>query len=101
MALNADPDPPGIFPDRRKYEVRWLLANLYTICYFGFLLTLFFVEPPESNREVVKNVFMLLSSVQLTIVGYYFGSSRDAEKATEVAARALKADAVKPTEEKL
>jgi hypothetical protein len=83
-------DAPGGFSDRRRYEVRWLLANLYTICYFGFVLLLFYIEPPASNKEVLHTVFVLLSSVQLTIINYYFGSSRDAEKAAEVAARALK-----------
>lgn len=68
--------------ERRKYEVRSILAVAYTIGYFGIIFLAFFQPFPEKNAEILKTLLVLLGTVQVAIIGYYYGASRDASLAT-------------------
>lgn len=84
-----DPDAINeLHPERRKYEVRWLIANLFTIGYFGILLVAFFKEPPTANKDILQILLGILSGIEVMIVQFYFGSSRSTEVAQEAVTRA-------------
>lgn len=76
--------------ERRKTDIPLgdtsrILAILYTI---GFLIMsgmLFFIDVPTDNRILVTSVVSIMSAVQTGIVGYYFGSSKNAEVSQKAA----------------
>ena len=71
-------EPPAVItPSRRRYEIRGMLAGLYTFGYFTVIFLLFFIDPPDANIDLIKTLLGLLSAIQIAIIQYYFGSSRD------------------------
>lgn len=68
-----------------------ILAGLYTLGYFGILLVAIFYEFPTENRDVLNALLGALTSIQLTIISYYFGSSRGSSEKTEILNAAIAA----------
>lgn len=60
-----------------------ILAGLYTIGYFTILVIAIFYEFPVENKEVLNALFGMLSAAQLSIINYYFGSSKGSSDKTE------------------
>lgn len=74
---------------RVGHDVRLVLASIYTLGYFGILVLTFYKEPPVNNEDSIKLLLGLLSAIQVTIIQYYFGSSRDTAVATQTTATAV------------
>ena len=55
------------------------LAMLYTIGYLVMVGLLYFVAIPEANKEPLLQLFGLMSAIQMALISFYFGSSRNAE----------------------
>lgn len=87
-----DSDSGSFFDDRRRYETRWILANLYTIGYFGILMMTYYVSPPTGNEDAIKLLLGALTIIEGTIVNYYFGSSRDVAAAVAAVSNKTRKD---------
>lgn len=66
------------------------LASLYSVGYFLLLGFSMFWKFPEDNADVVNALLGMLSAAQLSIVQYYFGSSKGSTDKTETLLTALK-----------
>lgn len=53
-----------------------ILAGLYTVGYFSILIIAIFYKFPPENQDALNTLFGMLSAAQLSIVQYYFGSSK-------------------------
>lgn len=81
---------PDALPDRRTTDISLgdtsrILAILYTLGFLTMSGMLFFIDVPENNRIIVTAVVSIMASVQTGIVGYYFGSSKNAEVSQKAA----------------
>lgn len=67
-------------------DTKQLLAVI-TICFFfAVVLTLFFVQIPPANLDLVKTFGIALISSASLVIGYYFGSSEGSARKTELMA---------------
>lgn len=84
QVLNGTPVPVYGGGERRSVaqqqsNIGGALAIIYT---FGFLILaalLYFKDIPPANKDTVQIMFGIMSSIQLALVGYFFGSSQSAE----------------------
>ena len=64
---------------QREVAIRdWMpkaLALCYTIAYFVVLWLLWQIPVPKEAKELINTLFGILSAAQMSIIGYYFGSS--------------------------
>jgi hypothetical protein len=74
--------------ERRRYEIRSILAMSYTVGYFGIIFLSFFAPFPDENAKTIETLLVLLGTVQAAIISYYFGSSRDVQQKAAAAERA-------------
>lgn len=61
----------AMFPNMRE-----LIALLYTLGYFGFLVLVMFKDLPVDGEETMKLLLAIMSTAQIAIIQYYFGSSQ-------------------------
>src|SRR5260221_355677 len=71
-------------PDRRATDIAVgdtarILAILYTIGFFGLVLSLMWREVPAANKEAILLLLGMLGVVQAGIVKYFFDGSKTAE----------------------
>lgn len=67
-------------------DISGALAALYTIAYMVMVGLLFFVSIPAENKDLINTLVGIMSAVQMAIIGFFFGSSKNAEatqRATE------------------
>lgn len=78
-----------------QFDTAGVLATLYTLGYLCMVGLLFFIEIPPANKEPLLTLFGLMSAIQMSLIAFYFGSSKTGE-ATQRALeqRQGKADAV-------
>lgn len=67
-----------------------ILAGLYTVGYFFILLVAIFYEFPPANKDTLNALFGMLSAAQLSIISYYFGSSKGSADKTDSLITAVK-----------
>ncbi len=67
------------------------LASLYSVGYFTLLGFCMFFKFPEENADVVNALLGMLSAAQLSIIQYYFGSSKGSGDKNEALLVAIKA----------
>lgn len=60
-------------------SMREMIALIYTLGYFGFLVLVMFHDLPGSGAEVMKILLGVMSTAQIAIIQFYFGASQ-AEK---------------------
>jgi hypothetical protein len=64
---------------QQHFNIGGALAIIYT---FGFLFLsalLYFKDIPPANKDSLQIMFGIMSSIQLAVVGFFFGSSQSAE----------------------
>lgn len=61
------------------FDIAGVLAILYTIGYLVMVGMLYFITIPEANKEPLLQLFGLMSAIQMALIAFYFGSSRNAE----------------------
>jgi len=61
-----------------------ILALSYTLGYFTILAFVFFSKIPPENANVLNTLLGVLSTVQVGIINYYFGSSKGSADKTEM-----------------
>lgn len=64
-------------------DVAGTLAVLYTVGYLVMVGLLYFVEIPPPNKEPLLQLFGLMSAIQMALIAFYFGSSKNAEVTQE------------------
>lgn len=74
------------------FDIAGILAILYTIGYLVMVGFLYFVEIPLSNKDPLLQLFGLMSAIQMALIGFYFGGSKQVE-ATQRATEQSKARA--------
>jgi ABC-type Na+ efflux pump permease subunit len=53
-----------------------ILAGIYTLGYFVLIAIVIFHGIPVESRDIVNSLIGILSAAQLSIMAYYFGSSK-------------------------
>jgi len=78
-------------------SVQKILALLFTVSFFGFMVFLLFMLQsttlPPAQENLVFTMFGAISGIMVTIIGFYFGSSKgsaDKNDKLVAAARATK-----------
>ena len=71
-------------------SIQKILALLFTVSFFGFMIFLLFMlqktELQPSQENLVFTMFGAVSSIMVTVVGFYFGSSQgSADKNDKIA----------------
>ena len=74
------------------FDIAGVLAILYTIGYLVMVGLLYFVGIPLANKDPLLQLFGLMSAIQMALIGFYFGGSKQVE-ATQRAAEQSKARA--------
>lgn len=59
-----------------KDVFQYVLGALLIICFFAFIVTLIFVPIPEPNQDLLTLTAGALIGSVVTVVGFYFGSSK-------------------------
>lgn len=57
--------------------VRPLIAIAFVVFSFGFLFTIVWKAVPLENKEIITLAAGYILGVMSTIIGYYFGTSKD------------------------
>lgn len=60
-------------------DIAGALAGLYTLSYMVMVGLLFFISIPPDNKDLVNTLVGIMSAVQMAIIQFYFGSSKNAE----------------------
>ena len=87
-------------PDKRVtdtplFDPARILAMIYTLGYFYIVYLMMTTVLPDGNEGALNQLIGALTIIQTTIVQYYFGGSKSAEKAqTQIAASKEKSDVV-------
>lgn len=77
---------------RRRADDAFTLAKIYTIGFLLIATSLVFFEVPSGNKEIVLQVMSIMSAIQLGIIAYFYGASKQTEQTQAVmAAQADKA----------
>jgi hypothetical protein len=69
-----------------EWYARDILAVLYTIGYLVMVGMLFLIEIPEDNEKPLLQLLGLMSAIQMSLVAYYYGSSKNAESSQQLIA---------------
>lgn len=81
--------------DDSKVDGAYTLAILYTIGYLATIGALLFFEIPTNNREILLQLFGIMSAAQLGIIKHYYDGTKAAQQAQQVNnARSAKTDIV-------
>jgi len=74
----------------RRFDDRWdaslLMGIGYTAVYAGVLMAVIFVDVPDGNGKTLDLLVGAMTVIQTQIVGYFFGSSKQAEHAQRLVA---------------
>src|SRR6266850_479526 len=75
---------PDARPERRTSDIPLgdtsrILAIMYTIGFMGMAAALLLIDVPKDNQQIITSLVSIMATVQVGIVGYYFGSSKNAE----------------------
>lgn len=62
-----------------------ILAILYTLGFIGMVGALLIVNVPPDNKDIVISLVSIMATVQVGIVNFYFGSSKNAEVSQKAA----------------
>jgi hypothetical protein len=62
------------------------LAYFFTTGYFATIAVVLYNGIPDGSKEVVFTLIGMLSSILVSVISYYFGSSSGSEKKTELLA---------------
>lgn len=73
--------------DSAGWDASLILAILYTLLYAGMVGTLVLVDVPPTNEKTVDMLIGIMSAIQMSIVGRYFGGSKSAEDAQRLIAQ--------------
>ena len=66
--------------------LRYILAIVIIVCFFGLLGLLVWKAIPESNSELLYILVGSLGTMVATIIAFYFGSSKSSEDKTKIIA---------------
>lgn len=67
-----------------KHDIMHLIIGIaVTVAFLSVVFGLMFVEIPEGNKEIYIHVAGIIEGATVTIVMFYFGSSRGSEKKTD------------------
>jgi len=71
-------------------SIQKILALLFTVSFFGFMTFLLFMlqktELPPAQENLIFTMFGAVSGIMVTIIGFYFGSSKgSADKDDKIA----------------
>lgn len=76
-------------------DVAGVLACFYTVGYLAMVGLLFFVQIPETNEKPLLQLFGLMSAIQMALIGFFYGSSKNAEATQrDIAQRQGRSEAV-------
>ena len=81
------PDFERRIADSACWDAALVLAILYTILYAGMVGALVLIDVPSSNEKTVDMLIGIMSAIQLSIVGRYFGGSKTADDAQRLIAQ--------------
>ena len=62
-----------------------IIAILYTLGFFSMVGALLFFDVPTDNHDIMLSLAGSMTTIQVGIVGYYFGSSKNAEVSQKAA----------------
>lgn len=71
-------------------DIKKLLALVVLTGFFGIILSLFFIDIPSGNMDLLKTFGIALISIVSAVAGYYFGSSEGSARKTEIMSPNLK-----------
>lgn len=57
-------------------NMREIIALIYTLGYFGFLVLIVFHDLPVDGEDTLKILLGVMSTAEVAIVQYYFGASQ-------------------------
>lgn len=77
-------DDPVVAPERRLTDVATgdtsrILAILYTVGFFGLVLSLMWREVPPANKEAILLLLGMLGVAQTGIIKFFFDGSKTGE----------------------
>jgi hypothetical protein len=58
-----------------KRGIRFIVAIIIALSFFGILSALFFLEIPASNSDILKVLVGFLGGAFITMTSFYFGDS--------------------------
>lgn len=77
------PDWTKRWSDSSCWDASLVLAVMYTLLYAAMVMTLAFVDVPTTNEKTVDMLIGIMSAIQMSIVGRYFGGSKSADDAQQ------------------
>ena len=63
------------------------LAVIVVVLFIGMVVTLFFVEIPKANGELVYALAGMIGTGFITILNWFFGSSKGSSDKTDIIAK--------------
>lgn len=73
-----------------KDRIPAILAIVHAAAFFALLFVMFTTSVPQTNRDAFNILLGMLSTSMLTIMTYYFGSSRGSKAKDEILGRAAR-----------
>lgn len=68
----------------RQNRIRWIIAVIAMVGFFGTLALLLFRSIPDSNRDAIQILLGAMGGYVAAVVQYYFGDSDGAEHNREI-----------------
>lgn len=72
--------------EKAKEVLVYVLAIVIVICFMLLLGLLIFQETPEVNSELLYTMVGVFGTMAITVVNYYFGSSKGSSDKTKIMA---------------
>ena len=72
--------------EKAKEVFKYTLAVVIIVCFFGLLGLMVFQAVPESNSRLLDILTGVVGTMAVTIVNFYFGSSKSSEDKTRIMA---------------
>jgi len=64
--------------------IQYVFAGLLALCFFTLIVLLIYKPIPESNKATIDIVIGALAGSFVTIISYYFGSSKGSADKQEI-----------------
>ena len=72
--------------EKAKEILVYVLAIIIVLCFMLLLALLVFQEAPEVNSELLYTMVGVFGTMAITVVNYYFGSSKGSADKTKIMA---------------
>ena len=72
--------------EKAKEVFKYTLAVVIIICFFGLLGLMVFQGVPEPNSDLLYILAGVVGTMAVTVVNFYFGSSKSSEDKTRIMA---------------